>query len=126
MWATRGSMIAHMITRRPRRYAITVAVAWLLLAGADAAAVVGVLPWLPMQVSILAVGACLAATVLVTSARSQAPVRAAFLDGMLYERQTGATQILPTLPIAVGDGIAPVVRINSGVHRRPSPRRPGR
>lgn len=120
MW--RG-MISHMITRRPRRYAIAVALAWLLLIGADGAAFAGVLPWLPLQLAVLAVGVCLAATVLVTSAYSQAPIRAAFLDGMVYERQTGATQILPTLPIAVGDGIAPVVRINSGVHRRPSPHR---
>jgi hypothetical protein len=117
--------IARMTPRtlRIRRY--THRAAWIALGAVDLAAALHVLPWLPVNIHMLALGACLGLTVVTTWARSQAPVRAAFLDGMLYEREGAATTMLPILPAAVGDGtLASVVKINRqrGRHRPPSPR----
>lgn len=108
--------------RARRRIAVAgVIAAWSALATADAAALARLLPWLPDQINTLAVGACVALTTLLAWAKHQAPVRAAFLDGMLFERQSASTVLLPALPRAVGDG-GDVVAFNQPRHRRrPSP-----
>jgi hypothetical protein len=112
---------------RNRRVIVAVAlIPWTGVIAANGAALTGAIPYLPGNINTLAVGVCLAVTVLAAMVRLQTPVEAAFAHGQLHERQNADTQFVPALPAAVGDGIAAVVRISpgsgSGLHRRPSPR----
>lgn len=81
---------------------------------------------LPIRVHILTGAACVALTAHTAWHRSQAPVRAAFLDGAIYGRQQAANETAddnpPPLARAAGDDLATVTPLAAGRHR-PSPRR---
>jgi hypothetical protein len=85
-------------------------------------------PWLPVQLHSLALAALVALTVLAIHLHQQVPVRAAFLDGMLWEREHPHSVDLPR---AVGDEdtvvisyakVLPMQRAtNGGRHHKPGP-----
>jgi hypothetical protein len=115
------SKIANVLPRNLRSLRWAHRTGWAVIAVADLAEAAHLAPGLPIRIHGLALAGCLALTIVLTWARSQAPVRAAFLDGMLYERSTADTQLLPTVPTAVGQNVIPMTP-SSGRHR-PSPRR---
>ncbi len=103
--------------------------AWGLLACMEIGVLAHVIGQIPGHVHAFLLSFLPTATVTAVVLRQRTPVRAAFLDGMLWEREHPADV---DLPAAVGDEPAPanVVTLprNSGRHRpspAPRPRRRG-
>lgn len=99
--------------------------AWGLALVVDGLAFAKVIPWLPIQLHSLAIAALIVGTLTVVGYRWRTPVRAAFLDGMLYEREHGHDIELPQ---AAGDDTGAGAKVmafqrSAGAHRRtPAPR----
>lgn len=113
--------------RRPTTYkraaAIVLGAAWAAFAAVDVAALAEAVPWIPDNFHSLLLSALPTATVTALLIGQRTSVRAAFLDGVLYER---ANPLAVDLPHAVGDEptLANVVALprGAGAHRRPMPR----
>ncbi|HLL68958.1 MAG TPA: hypothetical protein VK453_25085 [Micromonosporaceae bacterium] len=95
-----------------RRAAIA---AWFAIAASDLLASTRRVPRMPTNLHTAAVGAAVALTVVAAIRRHHAPVRAAFLDGMLYERQSRAGTSRPADP---GGTDARVFKFSAPDHRQ--------
>lgn len=95
---------------------------WAALGGADLLALLRLVPWMPMPLHNFIAAAAVTTTLLAAWMRYQAPVRAAFLDGMLHERANPGRLKAAPMPMASGDDtgggrVIDFQRPTGGAHR---------